>query len=182
MLEQQVNGVSHPVAFASRTLSKHEQRYGITELETLALIWGLQHFRDYLYGHRVTVFTDHAPVKSLLKTKHPSGKLARWAESVAELDVAIVYRPGHKNSNADALSRSPLHDPMPGEEPEAQVATVATEEVTNHPELDESLELIQIQSKDPQYRALVNFLESGVLPSDPELSQKITSQKDQFVV
>ena len=93
-----------------------------------------------------------------------------------------MYRPGHKNSNADALSKSPLHDPMPGEEPEAQVATVATEEVTNRPELGKSLELIQIQSKDPQYRALVNFLESGVLPSDSELSQKITSQKDQFVV
>ena len=40
---------------------------------------------------------------------------------------------------------------MPGEEPEAHMATVATEEVTNRPELDESLELIQIQSKDPQY-------------------------------
>jgi len=93
VLEQQVDGVSHPVAFASRTLSKHEQRYGITELETLAVVWGLRRYRAYLYGHRVTVFTDHAPVKSLMKTKHPSGKLARWAESVAELDVAIVYRP-----------------------------------------------------------------------------------------
>ena len=108
-------------------------------------------FRAYLYGHRVTVFTDHAPVKSILKTKHPSGKLARWAESVAELDVTIVYHPGHKNSNADALSRSPLHDPMPGEEPEVQVATVTTEEATNRPELDDNLELIQSQSEDPQY-------------------------------
>ena len=71
---------------------------------------------------------------------------------------------------------------MPGEEPEIQVATVATEEATNRPELDDDLELIRSQSEDPQYRALVNFLESGVLPSDPELSRKITSQKDQFVV
>ena len=71
---------------------------------------------------------------------------------------------------------------MPGEEPEIQVATVATEEEPDRPELDDNLELILSQSEDPQYRALVNFLESGVLPSDPELSQKITSQKDQFVV
>ena len=74
VLEQQVDGVSHPVAFVSRTLLKHEQCYGITELETLAVVWGLRHYRAYLYGHRVTVFTDHAPVKSLLKTKHHSGK------------------------------------------------------------------------------------------------------------
>ena len=81
-------------------------------------------------------------MKSLLKTKHPSGKLTRWAESVAELDVVIVYWPGCKNSNADVLSRSPLHDLMPGEEPEFQVATVTTEEATDRPELDDNLELI----------------------------------------
>ena len=46
VLEQvQDDGNLHPVAFASRTLSKHEVKYGITELETLAVIWALRHFR-----------------------------------------------------------------------------------------------------------------------------------------
>ena len=75
VLEQTSDGVGHPVAFASRTLSKPEQRYGITELETLGVVWGLRHFRAYLYGHRVTVLTDH---ESMLNSRHPSGKLARW--------------------------------------------------------------------------------------------------------
>ena len=60
---------------------------------------------------------------------------------MAELDIAIVYRPRRKNSNADALSRSPLHNPMPSEEPEVEAATVTTEEATDHPELDDNLEL-----------------------------------------
>ena len=47
VLEQKSDGVCHPVAFASRTLSKHKQRYGITELETLGVVWGLHHFRAY---------------------------------------------------------------------------------------------------------------------------------------
>ena len=89
-------------------------------------MWGLRHFRAYLYGHKVVVYTDHAPVKSMLNTKHPSGKLARWAESVAELDVEILYRPGRKHNNADALSRSPLdHSDVEGVQ-ESQVAMLVT--------------------------------------------------------
>ena len=53
------------------------------------------------------MYTDHAPVRSLLNTRHPSGKLARWSESIAELDLEILYKPGPKNANADAVSRSP---------------------------------------------------------------------------
>ena len=74
------------------------------------------------------MFTDHAPVKSKLNTKHPSGKLAFWAESVAELDVEIKFRLGRKNSNADALSRSPQENHLSEEEPELQVAAVTAEE------------------------------------------------------
>ena len=51
VLEQKSDGLGHPVAFANCTLSKPEQHYGITELETLGVVWGLRHFRAYLYGH-----------------------------------------------------------------------------------------------------------------------------------
>ncbi len=84
MLEQeQEDGSRHPVAYASRTLSKHEERYGITELETLTVIWSLKHIKAYLWGHKTMVYTDHAPVRSLLRTKHSSGKLARHQDLVS---------------------------------------------------------------------------------------------------
>ena len=184
VLEQKSDGLGHPVAFASRTLSKHEQRYGITELETLGVVWGLRHFRAYLYGHRVTVYTDHAPVKSMLNSRHPSGKLARWAESVAEFDVDMVYRPGRVNSNADALSRSPLKDPILIQEgPEVQVAAIDAV-VPDHPtvEPDDRLELRQLQMEDPYYVCLIHFLESGTLPSSRDVAKRVMSEKDRFVV
>ena len=72
------------------------------------MVWSLRHFRAYLYGHKCIVYTDHSPVKSVLKMKHPSGKLAHWGEVVSEFDLEVKYRPGRKNANTDALSRSPI--------------------------------------------------------------------------
>ena len=76
--QQQDDGHLHPVAYASRALSPQEKRYGITELETLAVVWSMQHYHAYLYGHEVTVFTDHSAVKAVLETPSPSGEHARW--------------------------------------------------------------------------------------------------------
>ena len=73
----QDDGASHPIAYASRTLSIHEKKYGITELEALGVVWALRHFSVYLWGHKTIVYTDHLPLKSLLYAKHTSDKLAR---------------------------------------------------------------------------------------------------------
>ena len=108
LVQEQPDGQLHPVAYASQTLSKSESRYGITELEALALVWAAKHFRAYLLGHPCTVYTDHAPLQAMLKAKHSTRKMARWASVIAELDLDIRYRPGRVNSNADALSQSPL--------------------------------------------------------------------------
>ena len=85
-----------------------EQNYGVMELEALGVVWAVQHFRHYFYGHHCDVFTDHEALKSLLNTPHPSGKLARWGLALQEINLSIFYRPGKKNVLADALSWSPL--------------------------------------------------------------------------
>ena len=51
--------VAHPMSYASRALSPAEQNYGITDLETLAVVWAISHFRHYLYDQQVTIYTDH---------------------------------------------------------------------------------------------------------------------------
>ena len=72
----QSDGQYHPVAFASRSLTAAERNYGITELETLAVVWSITHFHSYLYGHQVTIYTDHSAVQAILNTPTPSGKHA----------------------------------------------------------------------------------------------------------
>ena len=166
VLEQiQDDGNDHPVIFASRTLSEHEVIYGITELETLVVIWALRHFHAYLYGHKCTVYTDHASVKLLLRAKHSSGKLACWCETVAEYDLEVKYLEvkyhlGRKNANADALSRSPLETCTPeGEEsdsPTTQVAAVSSDLPEEVP-----LNVERLQAEDSELGPVFAFVETS---------------------
>lgn len=92
--QEQEDGKLHPIAYASRSLSKAERSYGITEMEALGVVWGAKYFRAYLYGHKCIVYTDHSPLRSMLKAQYPSGKLAcvslTRVNSNAEVQVAQV--------------------------------------------------------------------------------------------
>lgn len=76
--QEQEDQCFHPVSYASRALAPAEQNYGITDLETLAVVWAISHFRHYLYNQHVRVYTDHAAVKSVLLNPNISRKHARW--------------------------------------------------------------------------------------------------------
>lgn len=100
-------GHEHPIVYSSRSVHGAEANYGISKLELLAVVWAVQLYRPYLLGSQftVTVISDHSALNGLLKTKQPTGILARWIEILAEYDFQIRYRPGRVNESADYLSR-----------------------------------------------------------------------------
>ena len=77
LAQRKPGGVCHPIAYASRSLSNPKRHYSITELETLVVVWAIQDFRAYLYGHNVTVITDHFAVRAILDKPESNGKHAR---------------------------------------------------------------------------------------------------------
>ena len=98
-----------PVAYASRSLLKHERKYTTTELECLAVVWAVQHFRGYLEGYKFRVITDHASLLWLHNLKEPCGRLGRWCLKLQQYDFEIFHRKGKEHEAPDALSREPLH-------------------------------------------------------------------------
>ena len=110
VLSRLKDGVEHPVAFASRTLTKAERDYCVTRKELLAVVEFVKQFRHYLQGPKFRIRTDHAPLRSLLKVKEPEGQLARWIELLSPFNYEIEYREGQRHQNADAMSRRPCSD------------------------------------------------------------------------
>ena len=99
--------VEHPVYYASRTLVNGEPNYTVTERECLAVKWSCDLFRPYLLGRPFSVFTDHAALVWLARSRDTKSRLTRWVLELQEFDMTIRSRPGTENANADALSRLP---------------------------------------------------------------------------
>ncbi len=74
------------VAYVSRSNNAAKSRYSSYEGECLVVVWGVAHFRCYLFGTQFTLVTDHQPFKWLMESDKLIGKLARWVLILQEYD------------------------------------------------------------------------------------------------
>ena len=165
-LTQEDEGILKPIAFASRSLTQAERRQSTIEREILALIYGCDHFRQYLYSNNFIARTDHKPLVWLYEHPNPNSRLIRWALRLQEyIPFKLEYLRGKENVIADALSRKNT-DKSLIESP--QVASVTLDEIAGkNPEI-----VRKMQNKDPKYKNVIKYLEVGTLPEDPELQKR----------
>ena len=105
VLSQRQKDGDRVIAYGSKLFSKAQRNYSVTEQKLLAVVFFTNHFRHYLLGVPFTIRTDHQALKWLKSLPEPTGRKARWLETLAEYTFTIVHRPGRQHSNADALSR-----------------------------------------------------------------------------
>ena len=183
------------MAYASRSISAAEANYAITNLEILAVVWAITHFRYYLYGHNVTV-TDHAAVKAVLGAPNLTGQHARWwskgyGSGIRLID--IVHRAGKDSQHAGALLRQPILPVPPdiGASKEVQITLISSIEAQDistllHKEPNNvancSDSFHEEQLRDPALCPIMNYLSEGVLSKDSQVAAKLIVQASLYTM
>ena len=103
-LQEDDNGVDHPVCYFSKKFNKHQKNYSTVEKECLSL----QHFEVYLTSSSspIVVFSDHNPLTFIHKMKNKNQRLLRWSLFLQEYNLDIRHIRRKDNIIPDALSRA----------------------------------------------------------------------------
>ncbi|GMF56310.1 unnamed protein product [Phytophthora fragariaefolia] len=108
LMQHDNEGRDRVVYYQSRQLKTAERNYPVHDKELLAMKYALAKFRVYLLGSRpFVVYTDHASLRTAIKSPHISQRMTRWLSFFAEYNFLVEYKPGRLNVVTDALSRRP---------------------------------------------------------------------------
>ena len=157
------------ITYNGRGLNQAEQNYSSTERKALALVDGIKKFQPYLHNHNFTVVTDHSSLCWLMNVKDNFGCPARWALLLLlqQYDFNIVHRPGRNRGNTDCLSRRPYD---------------SCEIRSHNKEEPQTPHTQQMQRRDPELAAMIDFLENDILPTNDKDARKILLTSDNFYI
>ena len=95
-------------------------------MELLAVVWAIEHFKNYVYGVKFQVISDHKALALVLKpnrsNKTFSSRPIRWVDRLLPFKFEVIHAPGRVLGFADYLSRHPS---------EIKVNAVNTEKLWN---------------------------------------------------
>jgi hypothetical protein len=198
-------GREHVIAYGGRGLHPNETRWGITEIECLALYEGVRAYHTYLSGCEFEVVTDHVSLTFLQKMKlSTNSRLTRWAMFLQGYKFKVTYKPGVALTSADAISRMDnLPPPVSinattcqtiaatgidrtniefdlSEEPSGVLASVAATDLRlgTTDGTAYSTELDQCPDLAPMWR----YLNAGSLPADDTAARRVTIEAADYVI
>ena len=151
-----------PVNFSSRSLIDAETRYCNLERELLAVAWAVNHYRQYMYGRRFKIVSDHSPLQQIIKKdiRDSTTRLQRLLLLCQGYDFTIKYKKGVEMHISNCLSRCvPLPAPNQGPVfPETNQIEIFEVAVAN----ESDIQRIRLtQKKDPVFQELEHLCQEG---------------------
>ncbi|CAH0521445.1 unnamed protein product [Peronospora belbahrii] len=88
-----------------------ERNYPVHDNELLAMRYALIKFRVCSLGEKMSsVYTDHASLRTVVKTPHLSQRMAHWSSFFSEYNFVVFHKPGKNSILANARSRRPNYN------------------------------------------------------------------------
>ena len=105
VLTQTVDGTDHPIAYVSGLFRGSQLNWAALTKEAYAIYMSVKKLSFYLDSARITVRSDHLPLKKFLEKNTMNAKVNNWAVELESQKIDFVFIPGIKNVLADTLSR-----------------------------------------------------------------------------
>lgn len=169
--QEQYDGTTHPIAYASQSVNKHKKNYSISELETLGLVWAACLILSSL--------SDRPPMHGVYR-QCSLPVYRQYSQTIGEVSTLGTHhsgdgleKPGKANSNADALSRN--HGGI------GRIGVVNTAGKDGNCTLDLAV-VHEMKMGDIMLSQLLEYLSDGTLSSDKNQARRVVLESKLFSV
>ena len=105
ILTQHSNGTDHPISYISGLFRGSQLNWATLTKEAYAIYMSVKKLSFYIDIAKITVKSDHLPLKKFLEKNTLNSKVKNWAVKLESQNMAFKYIPGIWNTLADTLSR-----------------------------------------------------------------------------
>ena len=105
ILTQHSNGTDHPITYVSRLFRGSQLNWATFTKEAYAIYMSVKKLSFYIDTAKITVKSDHLPLKKFLEKNTLNSKVNNWAVELESQNITFEYIPGIWNTLADTLSR-----------------------------------------------------------------------------
>ena len=105
VLTQHTDGMDHPITYVSGLFHGSQLNWATLTKEAYAIYMSVKKLSFYIDTAKITVKSDHLPLKKSLEKNTLNSKVNNWSVELESQDITFKYIPGIRNTFADTLSR-----------------------------------------------------------------------------
>ena len=105
ILKQNSNGTDHPITYVSGLFCGSQLNWATLTKEAYAIYMSVKKLSFYIDTAKITVKSNHLPLKKFLEKNTLNLKVNNWALELESQNITFEYIPGIWNTLADTLSR-----------------------------------------------------------------------------
>ena len=105
ILTQHSSGTDHPSTYMSGLFCGSQLNWATLTKEAYAIYMSVKKLSFYIDTAKITVKSDHLPLKKFLEKNTLNSKVNNWAVELESQNITFEYIPGIRNTLADTLSR-----------------------------------------------------------------------------